>query len=85
MRRHQGITRIFGVVIAILALVIGTASSAGDESDDPDMEMLEFLGSWETEDEDWLAVSIEDVALEQDRADARNEDAEGVEAADDER
>lgn len=77
--------RTISAVIAILALANGTAIRAGDDSGDPDMEMLEFLGSWETEDEDWLAVSIEDVALEKERADADNGDGEGVEAADDER
>jgi hypothetical protein len=79
-------TRIIGALIAILALASGASVSAGEGSDDADMDMLEFLGSWEAEDEDWLAVSIEDVELEQERAeDARNQDAEGVEAADDER
>lgn len=79
-------TGIIGALIAILALASGAGVSAGEDSDDPDMEMLEFLGSWETEDQDWLAVSIEDVELEQDQAEnARNQDAEDVEAADDER
>jgi len=71
-------------LIASLVLATGAANSAGEAGDDPDAEMLEFIGSWEAEDEDWLAVSIEDVALAQEPESAGIEDDEGVEAADDE-
>jgi len=77
-------TQRMAALIATLVLTTGAANSAGEASDDPDMEMLEFIGSWQAEDEDWLAVSIEDVEFEQERASAPVEDDEGVEAADDE-
>lgn len=77
-------TRRMAALIATLVFTTGASNSAGEASDDPDMEMLEFIGSWAAEDEDWLAVSIEDLALEQERESARIEDDEGVEAADDE-
>jgi len=39
----------------ILAMVFGLAISmaASAEEDDPDAELIEFLGSWEGEDEEW--------------------------------
>jgi len=39
----------------ILAMVCGLAMTitAVAEEDDPDAELIEFLGSWEGEDEEW--------------------------------
>ena len=60
------------LLLALAAL--GTATQAEEAVD---VELLEFLGSWELEDEDWVAVTIEDLEEEQ--------RAGGKEAGDDER
>lgn len=46
-------------VIAGLELSIGHAQEADDsvEADDPDVDFLEYLGSWQDNDEEWLIVS----------------------------
>ena len=42
-------------MVLVLALVagIGCSAAANDESELPDAELLEFLGSWEGEDNEW--------------------------------
>jgi len=82
MRRVSRTTGRSRAVIAALALMAG-AAGAGDDLDVQDQEMLEFLGSWEAEDEDWLAMSIEDLVVEDEKAQA--DEQEGAEAANDER
>ena len=42
---------------ALLCLVFGAAGTAlAAESQEPDMEFLEYLGLWEESDEEWLMV-----------------------------
>ncbi len=71
------------VAIAALALLAAVITRAGDGIDAQDEEMLEFLGSWEAEDEDWLVVSMEELMLDEDAPEAGDEAH--AEAAEDER
>jgi hypothetical protein len=61
-------------VLLVALAAFGAGAQAGEAAD---MELLEFLGSWELEDEDWVAVTIEDLKEEQ--------RAGGKDAGDDER
>ena len=48
----------------------------------PDMEFLEYLGSWEESDEDWVllaAEAVEQVASEDKRTDSAAKEEESVE------
>jgi len=44
------------VIVACSLLGIGGGVTAGDD-ELPDVEFLEYLGSWDESDEDWLLVS----------------------------
>lgn len=46
----------------LLVLAATAGGWAAEETAPGDPELLEFLGSWEEEDDDWLAVIIEDEA-----------------------
>ncbi len=51
----------------------------------PDMEFLEYLGSWEESDEDWVllaAEAVEQVASEDKRTDPASKEEESVETDD---
>lgn len=61
----------------LLALAAFGAGAQAQEFEGADVELLEFLGSWQLEDEDWVAVTIEDLEEEQ--------RAGGKDAGDDER
>jgi hypothetical protein len=58
--------RVRGPTTALLLALgaLGTGAQA-QEIEEADVELLEFLGSWELEDEDWVAVTIEDLEEEQ--------------------
>jgi len=44
--------------LAIVCGLVGATSGVSAENDElPDIEFLEYLGSWEESDEDWLLVS----------------------------
>ena len=57
-----------------------TAQAADDEQ--PDMEFLEYLGSWEESDEDWLLMNeaLREVANEEERSDPVPEGEESTES-----
>ena len=38
-----------------------TGTAIADEAETPDMEFLEYLGSWEATDEDWVLFIEEDI------------------------
>lgn len=74
-------------VIAVAAVltdpVVNTASVAGAEerSEGPDSELIEFLGSFDDADDDWLAVNMEE--MEAGREESRSPDGDDVETSDD--
>ena len=44
----------------VCGLVSWGVSAAADEEELPDLEFLEYLGSWESSDEEWLLFDAED-------------------------
>ena len=72
-----------------VAIVWGLIGCAGivvaDDELMPDMEFLEYLGSWEESDEDWVllaAEAVEQVASEDERTDPAAKEEESVEIDD---
>ena len=74
------------VKVAVLWGLFGCSGVfASDEEAMPDMEFLEYLGSWEGSDEDWLLLAdtvTEQVAAEEKRTDPASKEEESVEADD---
>ncbi len=72
--------------VAILWLLIGCAGIVvADDETMPDIEFLEYLGSWEESDEDWVvlaAEAVEQVASEDERTDPAAKKEESVEIDD---
>lgn len=72
--------------VAILWGLLGCSGiAAADEEVVPDVEFLEYLGSWEESDEDWTLFAgeaTEPVASEVKRTDPVSEDEESVETDD---
>ena len=46
--------------VAVLWGLIGCSGVVFAEDEQPDMEFLEYLGSWEESDEDWLLFDVRD-------------------------
>lgn len=63
-----------------LLLVGGTVFAAGDKL--PDEDFLEYLGSWEETDEDWLMLEKEAQKEERKRDGSDTSDDESAEAKD---
>jgi hypothetical protein len=72
--------------VAILWGLLGCSGIvAADDEVMPDIEFLEYLGSWEESDEDWVvlaAEAIEQVASEDERTDPASKEKESVETDD---
>jgi hypothetical protein len=69
------------VVLALGGISLAAAAAAGaQEAESPDLEFLEYLGSWQADDDEWLAVAEwEKDALrprDEDEDEKRHEDAE---------
>jgi hypothetical protein len=80
-------TLVNGALQALLcgiALSTSTSAVAATEHDDtvPDAEFLEYLGMWETSDEDWLLLEGQDVAEPDPRSDPAPTGEESTEAND---
>jgi len=43
--------------LILLAAVAGMAATAQAQDDEPDLSFLEYLGSWQEGDEEWLIVA----------------------------
>jgi len=72
-------------VAVLCGLFAGNCAVAADDEVMPDMEFLEYLGSWEESDEDWVvlaAEAVERVAAEDKRTDPAAIDEESVETDD---
>ncbi len=46
--------------VAVLWGLFGCSGVVMAEEDQPDVEFLEYLGSWEESDEDWLLFNVRD-------------------------
>jgi len=75
-----------GLQMLLCSVAIGTTMSAIAEPEPdetlPDMEFLEYLGMWETSDEDWLLLDEREVARTDKRSDPAPESEESTEAED---
>lgn len=71
---------------AVLWGLLGLSGvAAAADAAAPDIEFLEYLGSWEDSDEDWVlfvAEAAEQVAVEKKRTDPASKDEESVETDD---
>jgi hypothetical protein len=55
------------IVLALAA--IGLAAAAEAQDDEPDLSFLEYLGSWQESDEEWLIVAeMDDELTDEDEA-----------------
>jgi hypothetical protein len=43
--------------VAVLVGLAALLSAAADAQDEPDLSFLEYLGTWQEDDEEWLVVS----------------------------
>jgi hypothetical protein len=81
MMTRDGLARVCGVLLAglVASSVAAEESRVGEE---PDGDLLEFLGSFNADDDDWLAVSLEEMSP--DDQEPNDPDVAGVERSDDE-
>lgn len=81
MMTRAGLARICGALLAglVAASVGAEESGVGDE---PDGDLLEFLGTFDTDDDDWLAVGLEE--MNHDDQEPDDPDPAGAERSDDE-
>ncbi len=69
-------------VVVLWGLLGCSGIVAADDDVMPDMEFLEYLGSWDESDEDWVllaAEAVEQVASEDKRTDPAAKEEESVE------
>ncbi|MDH5622531.1 MAG: hypothetical protein OEY74_10655 [Gammaproteobacteria bacterium] len=75
-----------GLQMLLCGVALGTTMSAIAEPEPdetlPEMEFLEYLGMWETSDEDWLLLDDREVARTDKRSDPAPESEESTEAED---
>lgn len=71
------------VAAALAAFLVANAGIGGPEDppEDPDLELVEFLGSFDDRDDDWLAVNMEE--MESGYRESGNSDGDDVETSDD--
>ncbi len=73
--------------VAVLWGLFGCSGMVAADDEQPDMEFLEYLGSWEESDEDWLLFNgpdIEAVAAEEKKRSDPAPDSEESTESDDE-
>lgn len=75
-----------GLQMLLCGIALGTSMSAIAEPEPeetlPEMEFLEYLGMWETSDEDWLLLHDKEVARTDKRSDPAPKSEESTEAED---
>lgn len=55
--------------LVLVVAAIGLAAKAQAQDDEPDLSFLEYLGSWQESDEEWLIVAeMEDELTDEDEA-----------------
>lgn len=66
--------------LILFAAVAGFAGTSQAQDEGPDLSFLEYLGSWQESDEDWLiAAEMEEELKEIDEASAKDEEADETE------
>ncbi|NIW24027.1 MAG: hypothetical protein GWN29_05325 [Gammaproteobacteria bacterium] len=69
--RRRSARQLGGLAALAVAQAAAMPIAAADEVDVPDLDLLEYLGSWQGDDEEWLAVSEWDA-----RSDAQGKEPE---------
>ncbi len=61
---------------AALAGLLGAGAASADEEATPDLEFLEYLGSWEASEEDWVifTAAMEEPEASQDKDNVQGSD-----------
>jgi len=66
--------------LVLLATVAGYAGAAVAQDDEPDLSFLEYLGSWQEGDDEWLIVAdLEEEPTDNDEASAKDEETDETE------
>jgi len=64
----------------LLTAVAGFAGAVDAQDGDPDLSFLEYLGSWQESDDEWLIVAeLEEELEDQDEASAKDEQTDETE------
>jgi len=77
-----------GLQMLLCGIALGTSMSAIAEPEPapeetlPETEFLEYLGMWETSDEDWLLLDDKEAAITEKRSDPAPKSEESTEADD---
>jgi len=60
----------------LLMAALACAGMASAQDDEPDLSFLEYLGSWQEGDEDWLVIAaqLEEEPEDKDEASAKDEE-----------
>ncbi|MBT8084848.1 MAG: hypothetical protein HKN35_15695 [Woeseia sp.] len=75
-----------GLVLAVLTGCVAVSSAPAIGADElPDLALLEYLGSWEDSDEDWMLFDEEDEVAVQESTDSAAAEGEESQESDDER
>jgi len=70
--------------LMLLAAMTGLAAEAQAQEDEPDLSFLEYLGSWQESDEEWLIVAeMEEALVEHDPAEHDGAEHDGASSGDD--
>ena len=65
--------------LALITVVAWFAGTAGAQEEEPDLSFLEYLGSWQESDEEWLVVVEMEGELEtEDEASAKDEETDAT-------
>lgn len=68
------------LMLMLLTAVAGFAGAVEAQEGDPDLGFLEYLGSWQEGDDEWLIVAELETELEdQDEASAKDEETDETE------
>lgn len=59
--------------LVVLLTMTGLAAGAEAQEDEPDLGFLEYLGSWQESDEEWLIVAEMEEVDDHDEISARDE------------
>lgn len=73
VKRHS--TRRAWIVLVLAGLAGGGYVLADEQTDDPDLEFLEYLGSWEAGEEDWLIFAGDRETTDETKDDEKEETA----------
>ncbi|MGD8339383.1 MAG: hypothetical protein PVH89_01300 [Gammaproteobacteria bacterium] len=65
--------------LVVLSVAAAFAGAANAQDEEPDLSFLEYLGSWQEGDEEWLVVvEMEDERVDEDEASGTDEEKDGT-------